>query len=176
MSAGHVPIVPVSAMRKASSASDGIVWIKPTAPRTICSDFGSFAAMTPSGTPTAMLAASETNTSSRCSPVSRRKSGPNSAPQKLRRAALCGLPSESRSAAASAKLFPSNSAAAFVDPAFELLKRAPGFGKTLRHLEPVKEHGLVARKVFPVVLQHAKFVALDLRVGGIDVHHVDPAC
>ncbi len=62
-----------------------------------------------------------------------------------------------------------------VDPAFERLERVPGFGKALRYLEPVEEHRLVARKVFPVVLQHAQGVALDLRVGGIDVHDVYPA-
>ena len=97
MSAGQVPIVPVSAMRKAKSASDGIVWITPTVPRIACSVFGSFAAATPSGTPSTMLAASDTNTSSRCSPVSRQKSGPNKAPQKFRRAARCGPPSASMS-------------------------------------------------------------------------------
>src|SRR6267378_132410 len=123
MSAGHVPIVPVSAMRKASSASDGIVWIKPTAPRTICSDFGGFG---------------------------------EALPFQLRRRVHADH-------------------APLVDPAFERLERAPGFGKALRYLEPVEEHRLVARKVFPVVLQHAQGVALDLRVGGIDVHDVYPA-
>src|SRR5438477_7804418 len=65
--------------------------------------------------------------------------------------------------------------APLVDPPLELLKRAPGFGKAHRQLEPVKEHRLVARKIFPVVLEHAKFVALDLGVGGIDVHDIDLA-
>src|SRR5882762_949417 len=172
MSAGQVPIVPVSAMRKAKSASDGIVWITPTVPRIACSAFGSLAVVTPSGTPSTMLAASDANTSSRCSPVSRRKSGPNSVAKKLRRAALCGfaeaLPFQLRRGVHADH-------STLVDPAFERLERVPGFGKALRYLEPVEEHRLVARKVFPVVLQHAQGVALDLRVGGIDVHDVYPA-
>ena len=114
ISAGHVPIVPTSAMRKANSASDGMVWITPTTPRIGCAAQRSFAAATPSGTPSATLAASETKTSSRCSPVRRRKSGPNKAPRKLRCPARTVPPPDSSSLAASAKLFPSSSAAAFM--------------------------------------------------------------
>ena len=98
-------------IRKANSASEGMVWMTPTMPRIAWEARGSLAAAMPSGMPAAMLAASETSTSTRCSRVRRQKSGPKSVPRKLRFAPLA---SPKKSAAACAKLCPSSSAAAFM--------------------------------------------------------------
>jgi hypothetical protein len=60
-----------------------------------------------------------------------------------------------------------------VDLAFERLQRGPGLGQPRRQVELVEHHGVVARKVLPVVFQHAQAEVVDLGVGGVDVDHVD---
>jgi len=85
INAGRTPMRPVIAIRKASSASEGIVCTTLTAPRASCPTRGTFAASTPSGTPTATDAASDANVSTRCSRVSFQKSPPSRVCQKLRR-------------------------------------------------------------------------------------------
>src|SRR5262249_33848994 len=62
-----------------------------------------------------------------------------------------------------------------VDLSFELRERSPRLRKALRHVEPVEEHCVVARKELLVVLERPQAKALDLRVGRVDVHHVDLA-
>ena len=85
MSAGHTPMVPVSGIKNASSASEGTVWMRPVARSTGCSSRRCLAATMPSGTPTRIAAASEANTSARCCASRRPKSGANKADQKERR-------------------------------------------------------------------------------------------
>ena len=46
-------------------------------------------------------------------------------------------------------------------------------GKRCGSVQPVEQHRVVAREEAAVVLEHAQLVALDLRVGRVDVHHVD---
>ena len=75
MNAGTAPMRPVSGISTASSASEGIVCTTPVAPRITPSVAGRFAARMPSGMPMTMLAASERNTSARCSSVSRAEIG-----------------------------------------------------------------------------------------------------
>ena len=62
---------------------------------------------------------------------------------------------------------------ALVDAIGELLQRAPRLRKARRHVEPVQHHRVVARKVAQVVGEHAQAEVLDLRVGRVDVDHVD---
>ena len=82
MYAGTAPMRPVSGIRKASSASEGIVCTTPVAPMIKPSVAGRFAARIPSGMPMTMLAASDRKTSPSCSSVRRAKSGPKSLCQK----------------------------------------------------------------------------------------------
>jgi hypothetical protein len=60
-----------------------------------------------------------------------------------------------------------------VDAAFQRRDGAPGHGCSLLEVEPVQQHCVVAREVVRVVLQDAQVQRLDLRVGRIDVHHLD---
>ena len=90
------------------------------------------------------------------------------------------LPPARKVFATSAKLLCSSSAAALrriicalVYPAFQALQRLPCLRQALRQIEPVQQHRVVARKHAAVVLEHAQAVALDLGVGGIDVHDID---
>ena len=62
---------------------------------------------------------------------------------------------------------------ALVDAPLQLFECRECGGKAPRHLRAIEQHGVVARKKMPVVLEHAQPVALDLRVGRIDVHHLD---
>ena len=57
----------------------------------------------------------------------------------------------------------------------QLLQPRPGLGEALRHVQAIEQHRVVAREEFAVVLERAQLEALDLGVGGVDVHHVDPA-
>jgi len=65
--------------------------------------------------------------------------------------------------------------AALIDFSLERLERTPRLRKALGHVEAVEQNGVVARKIIPVVLEYAKLVALDLGVGRVDVHDIDPA-
>ena len=73
---------PVSGISIASSANDGMVCNIPVPPRISAPTRGRRAAATPNGTPINTLAASESNTSPKCSTARRMKSGPNKVVQK----------------------------------------------------------------------------------------------
>ena len=63
--------------------------------------------------------------------------------------------------------------AGLVDAALQPTQRGPRGGVFLRQVQPVQQHGVVARKVALVVLQHQQAEMVDLGIGGVDVHHVD---
>ena len=63
------PPIPSNGIIKTRRASEGIVWMIPTMPRTTCPNFGSFAEMIPSGIDIIIAADNEIATSKRCSPV-----------------------------------------------------------------------------------------------------------
>ena len=60
-----------------------------------------------------------------------------------------------------------------VDAALQLFQCRERNGKAARHVGAVQQHRVIARKELPLVLEHAQLVALDLRVGGVDIHDVD---
>ncbi len=101
MSAGHAPM-PVSGMRKARSASDGIVCRSPAVASSGCVSRRTRAAAMPIGTPAATAAASEANTSVACSTARRPKSGANTADHRLRGAVSAFAPRNSPATAANA--------------------------------------------------------------------------
>jgi len=123
MNAGTAPMRPVRGISTARRASDGIVCATPVAPRISPSVAGRLAARMPSGMPMTMLAASDMNTSPRCSSVRRAKSGPKSLLQKSPAGAGLALGDAAaavpgrcarKPAATVAKSLPSSSAAAFI--------------------------------------------------------------
>src|SRR5690349_2970738 len=132
-------MVPASAMRKANSASDGIVWMTPSTPRIGCAAPGSLAAATPSGMASAMAAARDT--AARASEEFRGL-GEALAFQLGR-----GVHADHQPR---------------VDASLELPERLPGLRKALRHVGPVEQHGVIAGKELPVVLEQAQAIALDL--------------
>jgi len=62
-----------------------------------------------------------------------------------------------------------------VERAFESRERCPRLREARRKIGPVHEHRLVLREEAAIVVQHTQMEALDLRVGRVDVHHVDAA-
>ena len=174
MNAGIAPMRPVIGISKASSASAGIVCTTPVMPRIRPSLAGRRAARIPSGMPSAMLAASEANTSSKCSSVSRAKSGPNSFCQKPLPDAVCASLAgafavdaiELAGGAARRQLCARKSLATadevfalelgfgihpphrgIVDPAFEAPERGEGARQALRQVGAVEQYGIVAREI-----------------------------
>ena len=89
-------MVPVSGIRNASSAREGIVWITPTAASTGCATARDRAATTPRGTATTIAPASETTTRATCSPSNRAKSGAKIASTRLRARVERAAPQELR--------------------------------------------------------------------------------
>ncbi|MNK94501.1 hypothetical protein D3C87_1147030 [compost metagenome] len=64
---------------------------------------------------------------------------------------------------------------ALADASLEPLQRQPGGGETLRHVEPVQQHGVIAGKVLLRVGQHTQAVLAYLRIRRIDVDYIDLA-
>src|SRR5919197_920166 len=60
-----------------------------------------------------------------------------------------------------------------VDASLERRERAPRLREALRHIAAVEQHRVIAREEMTVVFEHAPAIALDLGVGGVDIHDID---
>src|SRR5919197_893555 len=60
-----------------------------------------------------------------------------------------------------------------VNASFERRERAPRLREALRHIAAVEQHRVIAREEMTVVFEHAPAIALDLGVGGVDIHDID---
>ncbi len=181
-------------MRKASRASEGTVWRMATTPSSTPAAPGQRQAAMPIGTPTATATTSEPNTSSRCSAASRPRSGANRRAQRsgfaplvfwaplaacapLARVPPTATPRVARKrAAVSAKLRPSSSTSPFiaimVAASMAPVRRCNGRDvDALAH----QQHRVVLGEEGAIVLEHPQAEAAQLRIGRVDVDHVDLA-
>ena len=174
--------VPVSGIRNASSASDGMVWIMPVATQHRLRDA---AASSPracrAARRSATASASEPKTSTRCSASRRPKSGPNSAASKPRPRACAFAAEELARHLGERHLV---ELGARVEPDHRGARRSslrarralPMPRKALRHVA----RGTAARRRTAGKKRRSSSsttsaIALDLRVGRVEVDHVDLA-
>ena len=62
-----------------------------------------------------------------------------------------------------------------IDAPFQAVNRLDERRGPLLEIGPIKDHGMVRRKVVQVVFQHAETVDDDFGVGGVDIGHVELA-
>ncbi len=187
ISAGTSPMLPTIAIRNASSASDGTVCsTATTAEQRRRRPAASARRRCRAGRRAATASPSEPNTSSRCSPSRRPKSGAKTRSIRVGRALSGACACDGAPAAAppcaTKRLRDLGEAAAVefdlrverdhrrrIDAAFEAAQR--------RRVErgAHQQHRFVAREERAVVLEHPQAKAPDLGVGRVDVDHVDLA-